>query len=142
MEMRTLRREDFDYIINMEPRWRDMDGLRHINHATYLSYLETVRIQYMEKLGYDVNDWDRKRSSILASMKIDYHQQSSFPNQYEIGARVIRIGNKSFDILNALFEHNNSVPVVTGVFTVVGFDYAAQETIPVSERIKKEYRPF
>ena len=95
MEMQTLRREDFDYIINMEPRWRDMDGLRHINHATYLSYLETVRIQYMEKLGYDVNDWDRKRSSILASMKIDYISnlpfQISMKLEQELFESVIRV---------------------------------------------------
>ncbi len=142
MKMRSLRREDFEFIIEMEPRWRDMDGLRHINHATYLSFLETVRIRYMEQLGIDVNEWEGENSSILAGMKIDYHQQSTYPNQYDIGARVVRIGHKSFDILNALFEENNPIPVVTGVFTVIGFNYALQETVPVSDIIKKECRPL
>lgn len=142
MEMRSLRRDDFEFMVNMEPRWRDMDGLRHINHATYLSFLETVRIQYMEKLGLDVNDWEGEKSSILASTKIDYHQQSTYPNQYEIGARIIRVGHKSFDILNALFEADNPVPVVTGIFTVIAFNYKDQQTVPVSEEIQKELRPL
>ena len=75
-----------------------MDGLRHINNAKYLTFLETARLEYLSTLGIDINRWDAQESIILASMKVDYHRQSSYPNEYDIGCRVIRLGNKSFDI--------------------------------------------
>jgi len=142
MDFQSLRRKDFRFLMEMEPRWRDMDGLRHINHATYLSLMETVRIQYLDQLGLKVNKWEEEESSILASMKIDYFQQSTYPNKYEIGVRVIRVGNKSFDILSILFEKNNILPVVSGVFTIVAFNYIEQTTLSVPDSIREELSPL
>ncbi len=142
MEIRSLRREDFEFKITMESRWRDMDGLRHINHATYLTYLETARINYLMKLGLNVSDWEAELSTILASMHIDYIQQSSFPNHYDIGSRIIRLGKKSFDLFNAIFGKENEKPIVTGTFTLVTFNYNTQETIPLPKIIKDAYQPF
>ncbi|MEA1881602.1 MAG: acyl-CoA thioesterase [Candidatus Marinimicrobia bacterium] len=142
MDLKAIRRKDFDYLTAIEARWRDMDGLRHINHATYLTYFETGRIQYWSHLGWDINQWEAEVSTILASMKIDYIQQSAHPNTYEIGNRITRLGIKSFDAFSAIFEKGNEVPIVTGNFTIVTFDYQSQETIPVPDIIKKAYNPF
>ena len=142
MDIKAFRRSDFEYHTLIEARWRDMDGLRHINHAIYLTYFETGRIQYWAHLGWDLNEWEAEVGTILASMKIDYIQQSIFPNTYEIGNRVIRLGNKSFDVFSAIFEKENEVPVVIGVFTVVAFEYKTQKTTQVPEIIKNAYNPF
>ena len=119
-----------------------MDGLSHINNAVYLKYLETSRIEYCATLGIDINRWDAQESIILASMKVDYHRQSSYPNEYDIGCRVIRLGNKSFDIFNALFETSDDDPVVTATFTAVCFNYNSQKTILVPDSVKNAYQPF
>jgi acyl-CoA thioester hydrolase len=142
MEIQTIRRSDFEYFATVEARWRDMDGLRHINHATYLTYFETGRIQYWAYMGWALNEWEAEVGTILASMKIDYIQQSTFPNIYEIGNRIIRLGNKSFDTFSAIFEKGNEIPIVTGNFTIVAFDYKKQKTIVVPEIIKNVYNPF
>ena len=119
-----------------------MDGLRHINNATYLTYFETARIKYLNHLGLNVSHWEGELSTILASMHIDYIQQSSYPNEYEIGSRIVRLGNKSFDLLNAIFEKEIENPIVTGTFTLVTFNYNTQGTIHLPEIIKNEYQPF
>ena len=142
MKKQLLQKSDFIYFKKIESRWGDMDGLRHINNAKYLTYFETARLEYLSTLGIDMNRWNSKESVILASMKIDYHQQSSYPNIYEIGCRISRIGNKSFDIFNALFESTNTAPIVTGTFTIVCFNYHSQETITVPDSIKNAYHPF
>ena len=142
VDIKTIRRSDFEYYSIIAARWRDMDGLRHINHAIYLTYFENARIQYLAHLGWNLNEWEAKVGTILASMKIDYIQQSIFPNTYEIGNRVIRLGNKSFDVFSAIFEKENEVPVVIGVFTVVAFEYKTQKTTQVPEIIKNAYNPF
>ncbi len=119
-----------------------MDGMRHINHATYLAYLETARLKYLASLCLNVSDWEADKSVILGSMKIDYIQQSTHPNTYEIGNRIIRLGKKSFDLFSAIFEAGNEIPVVIGTFTLITFNYGTQETIFVPDIIRKGFKPF
>jgi acyl-CoA thioester hydrolase len=139
---KTIKKSDFSYFKSIESRWGDMDGLRHVNNAKYLTYLETARLEYLSTLGIDINRWDSEVSVILAGMKVDYHRQSSYPNTYEIGCRITRLGNKSFDIFNALFEELNDDPIVTSTFTIVCYNYHLDESIAVPESIKNAYQPF
>ena len=141
MKNKNIQKADFIYFKQIEARWGDMDGLRHINNAKYLTFLESARLEYLSTLGIDINRWDSKESVILASMKIDYHKQSSYPNIYEIGCKISRIGNKSFDILNAIFESSSNNLILTGTFTIVCFDYHLQKTISVPDSIKNAYHP-
>ena len=141
MKNKNIDKADFIYFKKIESRWGDMDGLRHINNAKYLTFLESARLEYLSTLGIDINRWNSKESVILASMKIDYHKQSSYPNIYEIGCKISRIGNKSFDIFNAIFESSSNNLIVTGTFTIVCFDYHLQKTISVPDSIKNAYHP-
>ena len=141
MKNKNIDKADFIYFKKIESRWGDMDGLRHINNAKYLTFLESARLEYLSTLGIDINRWDSKESVILASMKIDYHKQSSYPNIYEIGCKISRIGNKSFDIFNAIFESSSNNLILTGTFTIVCFDYHLQKTISVPDSIKNAYHP-
>ena len=141
MKNKNIQKDDFIYFKKVEARWGDMDGLRHINNAKYLTFLETARLEYLSTLGIDINRWNSKESVILASMKIDYHKQSSYPNIYEIGCKISRIGNKSFDIFNAIFESSSNNLILTGTFTIVCFDYHLQKTISVPDSIKNAYHP-
>ena len=42
--MKNLQRSDFDYWSSIKTRWRDMDALGHLNHAVYLGYMESARV--------------------------------------------------------------------------------------------------
>ena len=53
-----------------------MDAIGHINHAIYLTYFETVRVDYLNELGFDLLKRGMDKGVILASMKIDYLRQS------------------------------------------------------------------
>ena len=35
-------------------RWGDMDALGHVNNTVYFRYMEQVRVEYLEKLGFTV----------------------------------------------------------------------------------------
>jgi acyl-CoA thioester hydrolase len=119
-----------------------MDGLRHINHAAYLAYMESARIEYYRSLGYESTRWDLDESSILVAMDIDYLAQVVHPAELEIGQRITRIGTKSFDILTAIFEKGNKDPVLQGIFTLVAFNYQKNSSIEVPEIIQKNYFPL
>jgi acyl-CoA thioester hydrolase len=56
----------------IEIRWRDMDAYEHVNNAVYLTYLEEVRDEWLERvLGGPEPVWH----FVLARVAIDYRSQ-------------------------------------------------------------------
>ena len=45
---KQLSRADFDYWITLATRWGDLDAMQHVNHAAYLTFMETARLDYYE----------------------------------------------------------------------------------------------
>ncbi len=142
MKAKNLRRADFDYFVTIPARWGDVDGLRHINHAAYLTYMESARVNFYQHLGFNMERWDLDVSTILASMQVDFIHQSNYPNNYEVAQRVVRTGKKSFDLLTAIFEDQRNEPIVVATFTLVTFNYTRQTTVPVPDNIRREVRPL
>ena len=142
MDYKTLTQTDFIFIKNVASRWRDMDAIGHINNATYLTYFETARVDFLKQLGFDLLKRDVENGVILASMKVDYIKQSVHPSKYSIGCRITRLGGKSFDLFSAIFVKGELNPIVFGVFTLVAFNYKTQKTIPLNEDITSNYLPF
>jgi acyl-CoA thioester hydrolase len=119
-----------------------MDGLRHINHASYLTYMETVRLDLYRRIGHKLERWDQIDSSILVAMKVNYIEQAVHPSTFEIGQRIIRIGIKSYDILTAIFQKGKEKPILQAKFILVSMNYKTGKTIPVPDEIKRCLNPF
>ena len=131
MNIEIVKRSDFKSFFDMKTRWKDMDALVHINNATFLTYLESGRIELVKK-------WDFKKPPFIqASTKIDYLRQLSHPASLQIGQKISRVGHKSFDILTGIFEEGEEKPVAQAVTTLVGFDYESQKTVSVPEVIRQ-----
>lgn len=131
MNIEIVKRSDFKSFFDMKTRWKDMDALGHINNATFLTYLESGRIELEKK-------WDFKKPPFIqASTKIDYLRQLSHPASLQIGQKISRVGHKSFDILTGIFEEGEEKPVAQAVTTLVGFDYESQKTVSVPEVIRQ-----
>ena len=126
---------NFKFQHSLKTRWRDSDAFRHINNATYLSYIEDARLELMRRWGITQDG----ESVIVASVKIDYYKQVIHPTKLIIGQRVSRIGNKSFDITSVVFNENTKESICKSVITIVCFDFSKNKTVPVYEQIKNYY---
>jgi len=93
-------------------------------------------------LSIDINSQSESNSVILASMKIDYYHQVNYPDIFDVGCRIIRVGTKSFDLLSSIFLKNSDKTLVSGLFTIVCFDYVEQKTIVVPDIIKNQLNPL
>jgi acyl-CoA thioester hydrolase len=77
----------------MEIRWRDMDAFGHVNNAVFLTYLEEVRDEWLERALAGSGDvWD----FFLARVAIDYHRGLTQADD-QIVARCwpVRVGRSS-----------------------------------------------
>lgn len=56
----------------IEIRWRDMDAYGHVNNAVYLTYLEEVRDEWLERmLAGQGSGWD----FVVARVAIDFRSE-------------------------------------------------------------------
>ena len=120
---------DFKFIIELDTRWADMDWIGHVNNATFLTYIESARIKLIEDLGF------LEVPIIMASIKIDYINQLKYPATMQIGQKISRIGNSSFDILTGIFEKTKETLITLSTTTLVCYDYKAQKSIKVPNKI-------
>ena len=122
--------EGFRFVCPQEVVFRDLDVFGHVNNAVYLTYVENARIGYMrDVLGIDSLD---DLLVIVAKIGIDFRSRASLGETLDVGARVSRIGTKSFDM-----EHEIRGPgdrlVAAASTTLVTFDYRGDSTMPVPE---------
>ena len=141
MDMMNLQRSDFDFWSSMKTRWRDMDALGHLNHAIYLEYMETARVDVYTQLGFSGVRKDMDESTILGSMDVHYLSQVKHPASLDVGHRICRVGSKSFDFLAAIFIENEENPVCSALFKMVAFNYGLNKAIPVPDLIRQNCRP-
>jgi acyl-CoA thioester hydrolase len=107
-------------------RFRDLDGLGHVNNAAYLTYLEQARIAFLRPLGAD------QTQMILARTEIDFRAQVGLEDErVEVEVRPLRLGTKSFELGYTVRARGRVVAEATSV--LVAFDYATGETVPVPD---------
>ncbi|MFQ6604149.1 MAG: acyl-CoA thioesterase [Fidelibacterota bacterium] len=135
-----LKRSDFSFWTALRTRWGDMDGLRHINHAAYLSYMETARLDFYHNLGMDYSRWEAENSSILAGMEIHYFYPITHPSQLEIGQNISRIGRTSFDMQTGIFLPDEMVPILQAEFKLVAYNYTLNRPIPVPQVLHQYFQ--
>jgi acyl-CoA thioester hydrolase len=142
MDMRNLQRSDFDFWSSMKTRWRDMDALGHLNHAIYLGFMESARVDVYIQLGFSGIRKDMDESTILGSMDVHYLSQVKHPASLDVGHSICRVGSKSFDFLAAIFKENEEKPVCSALFKMVAFNYDLNKAIPVPDLIREKCRPI
>ena len=125
--------KDFPFNHNLKTRWRDLDAFKHVNNATFLSYIEDARIVFFKRWGINF----KEKSLIVASVKIDYIKQLQHPSNIIVGQKVARLGNKSFDILSVLFCGKGQI--CTATTTIVCYNFNKHQSVPLFEEIKKDF---
>ena len=128
--------KDFTFQHTLKTRWRDLDAFRHVNNATFLSYIEDARILFFKRWGINL----KEKSLIVASVKIDYINQLEHPSDIIVGQKVSRLGKKSFDIESAIFIKNNLQIVCHSIVTSVCYDFLNKKTVELFDEIKNDYR--
>ena len=130
-----IKLDDFPFHHTIKTRWRDLDAFRHVNNATFLSYIEDARILFFKRWGINL----KEKSLIVASVKIDYINQLKHPSNIIIGQKVSKLGTKSFDVQSAIFTKSELRLVCISTVTTVCFDFTKNTSVEVFEEIKKDY---
>lgn len=122
--------EGFPFVHRETVRFRDLDGMGHVNNAVFSTYLEQARLAWF---GQD--EETPLRDVILARTEIDFRAQVGEGEIVDIGVRPVRVGTKSFELEYELRADGRLVAEAKSI--LVGYDYARGESVPVPDRWKR-----
>lgn len=120
--------------------FRDLDGMRHVNHAVYLTYCEAARNEYwIEVTGIkNVEEYD----FVLAEVTARYHDAARLGDELIVGCRVTELRNSSFYMEHEITNQHTG-RLVAEVRTVqVMYDYATEKSMPISDLRRKQIEKF
>jgi acyl-CoA thioester hydrolase len=126
----------FSFVYRDDVRFRDLDGLGHVNNAVYLTYMESARIAFLASLGAGS---DPQRSMILARTEVDFRSPVAMGESVEVGVRASRLGTKSFDLDYEV--RANGRLAAEGRSVLVGYDYTRGESVEISAEWRKWLEP-
>lgn len=129
---------DYPVAVEIPVRFRDVDGMGHVNNSVFSTYLETARIVYWEHLDPSVRGGDLSRvTMILARAEIDFRGQIAYGETVRVRAGCPRVGTKSFDLQYRIESRDGERLYAEARTVQVAFDYGAQRTIPVSDDLRR-----
>lgn len=136
--------DKFFHQTQLRVRFRDLDALQHVNHAVYLTYMESARTRYL----YNIVGWEgdiTQLGTILARIEVDYRLPLHFDEEFVVHTRISRLGTKSFDMLyviKRIADETQSDIVATGKTFLVAYDYKTSQTIAVPEKWRTRITAF
>ncbi len=114
------------YEITMDVRFKDIDGLGHVNNAVYLTFLEHARMRFFtEEAG---SESEKDFPFILAHASIDYKAPIKMGTDLIIKMWTSRIGGKSWDFDYEIRDRNKAVIYATAKTVQVAYDYYLEKS--------------
>lgn len=125
--------ESFAVVYEQKVAWGDMDAFGHVNNVVYYRYIESARIEYLNKL----NIFSNKINTVVASSSCKYLKPVFFPDEIRIGVKVVELRNSAFRMEYSLYSQAQNCLVATGDAVVVCVDQIEMKKTAIPETIKQ-----
>jgi acyl-CoA thioesterase FadM len=111
----------------VQMRWRDLDGLGHVNHTVVLTYLEEGRDAFLAAHGINRDEYVVGRCSVQFNGELD----PAF-GAVTVQCAVSELGHKSVTTRERILDHTGE-PVIEAEFGLVMWNPAERETRAITE---------
>ncbi len=121
-------------VIDIPVAWGEMDALGHVNNVAYYRYLESARVDYLRRVGYErlggggSAAHDRGGSAgigfILQSASCRFRRPVVFPDTVRVSARCTAIAEDRFTLTHVVMSAAQGAAAAVGESVIVSYDYA------------------
>ncbi len=133
MANQAITRDQFKYWKPIEVRWGDMDAQGHVNNTVYFTYCESARVELIRKTGYKGKQAGAVEGPALVSASCDFKRQVVYPATLDVGARVERIGRRSFELSFGIFLSGTDQLVASARSVNAWVEYAAERAVELPD---------
>jgi acyl-CoA thioester hydrolase len=132
--------QDFKFSQSIEVRYADLDTMRHVNNAVYLSYIEHARSGYLTASC----QWDwTTLSMVLAKTDISYRQSIHFHNRPLVWIRTSRLGKSSMTQEVVISEKDRKDLIyATATVVLVHIDHKSGRPLPIPDYIRQRLHQY
>jgi acyl-CoA thioester hydrolase len=118
------------YETRLEIRWSDLDSSRHVNNATYLSYLEQARTQWLaQALGPELDPYE----FVLVRVAIDFRRELTLDDRAVIAScRLERVGSSSITTREEVRTESGEL-ATEAECVIVAWSQAAGKSRPLTD---------
>ena len=118
------------FTTTITPRVSETDGAGHINNVFVPVWFEAGRREIFQILTPDLGfeSWH----AVLVNMNVDYEAQIFFQKDVEIRTWIERIGTRSFQVYEEIWQGEQRCCKGTATYVYFNFKTQKSETIPES----------
>ena len=131
----------FRQILLIQIRFNDLDLMGHVNNSVYFNYFDLGRVAYFDEVFGDDMEY-RKNGVVIAGTNTNFFHQINLKDQIEVATKVVKIGNKSFDMYQQIRGINDGEVKCESYTTMVCFDFVNDCSMPMPEQWRKDIRAF
>jgi acyl-CoA thioester hydrolase len=115
----------FERVVDV--RWRDVDGLNHVNHAVFLTYLEEARDAfYAQIMGSDP-------IYVVVRLEVNFRAEVRYPDRrVTVRVEVVQLGTTSLTTRETILTPSGDVAADARVVTV-RWDADSHKPVPFTE---------
>lgn len=99
----------------IQTRYHDEDVLGHINNIAQAAYFDEARSRMMREVFRAVDNPQRVRI-VTADVRVSYLGEVFHPDDVEVASGILRIGNASMEIGQAMFQRGRCVALCSATF--------------------------
>ncbi len=127
------------FVTELPVQFRDIDVMGHVNHATYLQYMETARVELARKLGQVKRGF--QSDFIVASARCEYKKPIRDELWITVSVWVSRTGDSSWD-LDYTIHGPRGGEYAVGRTTQVAYDYKTRAAVKISRNLKRKFAKY
>lgn len=124
--------------MEIKVRFRDTDMLGHVNHASYLTYMEEARLEFLKKIGIEVKSTGY--TIVLVGLKVDYMKQGYFGQILDVSTTISKVGRTSFTLINHIVEKESNELITKAEVTIVYYDIDNEKSVEIPDALKDKLK--
>lgn len=128
---------EFNFPVKLKLRidWSELDTFRHVNNVSIFKYIQSSRVEYLDRIGLTEMYRDFKTGPILASCKCQFKKPLFYPGQITIQSRVDFIKHTSFCICHQIIDNTNQLTAEAQDIIVL-FDFNKNKKVELPPELR------
>src|SRR5690625_1523496 len=91
-------KEEFNFYTKIKVRFSETDMFGHMNNVSAFIYFEQARIEYLQYIGFSLDENGDQGIPLVADLQCDFHKQVFFNEEIRLYVKANHVGTSSIDI--------------------------------------------
>lgn len=131
-EIDLTDRASFQYWYEEKLRFSDTDMIGHINNVAFAALIESGRVHFTRS-GV-IENMPRDVLVVMRRIELDYRAELHWPGNVDVGSRLLRLGQSSFQIGTGVFSQQ--MCAATSVTTLVVIGRESRRSVPIPDVVR------